>query len=69
MREWLAKLRGNNSQKSIANKLGMSQQYYNYMENGERQKKMDVQMCERIAKAFGMPIEKIVECELKYERR
>lgn len=52
MREWLIKLRGNASQGDIAKKLGITQQYYSYIENGERQKKMDIQICEKIAHVF-----------------
>ena len=63
MREWLIKLRGNASQGDIAKKLGITQQYYSYIENGERQKKMDIQICEKIAQVFGISVEDVIKFE------
>ncbi len=63
MREWLVNLRGNNTQGCIAEKLGISQQYYSYIENGERQKRMDIQMCERIAEVFGISVAEVIKYE------
>ena len=63
VREWLIKLRGNASQGDIAKKLGITQQYYSYIENGERQKKMDIQICEKIAHVFGISVEDVIKFE------
>lgn len=63
MREWLINLRGEISQSEIAEKLGITQQYYSYIENGERQKKMDIQLCEKIAAIFGISIADIIKFE------
>ena len=63
MREWLIQLRGSATQGEIAEKLGITQQYYSYIDNGERQRKMDVQICERIAAVFGLPVSEIVRLE------
>ena len=63
MREWLINLRGEISQSEIAEKLGITQQYYSYIENGERQKKMDIQLCEKIAAIFGISISDIIKFE------
>ena len=63
MREWLIKLRGNASQGDIAKKLGITQQYYSYIENGERQKKMDIQICEKIAHVFEISVEDVIKFE------
>lgn len=63
MREWLINLRGEISQSEIAEKLGITQQYYSYIENGERQKKMDIQLCEKIADIFGISVSDIIKFE------
>lgn len=63
MREWLINLRGEISQSEIAEKLGITQQYYSYIENGERQKKMDIQLCEKIANIFGISVSDIIKFE------
>ena len=63
LREWLIKLRGKTSQEDIARKLGITQQYYSYIENGERQKKMDIQICEKIASIFGISVADVIRYE------
>ena len=67
MREWLKALRGERSTADIAKLLGISQQYYSYIENGERQKRMNIQLCERISKIFDISVEQIIEYENKGE--
>ncbi|MBP1546330.1 MAG: helix-turn-helix transcriptional regulator [Oscillospiraceae bacterium] len=63
MRDWLIKLRGDSSQSEIAKKLGITQQYYSYIENGDRQKKMDIQICEKIAQIFGISVADVINYE------
>lgn len=63
MREWLIKLRGSSTQGDIAKKLGISQQYYSYIENGERQRKMDIQICEKIAEVFNISVSDVIKYE------
>ena len=65
VREWLRTLRGDRSTTDIAKELGISQQYYSYIENEERQKKMDLQLCKKISKLFGVSVADIVEFESK----
>lgn len=67
MRKWLVKLRGEATQGDVAKKLGITQQYYSYIENGERQKKMDIQFCEKVAKVFGVPVADIIKYEAERE--
>lgn len=64
LREWLRALRGNRSSTEIAGLMGITQQYYNYIENGKRQKNMDIQLCEKISKIFDISIEEIVKNEM-----
>lgn len=63
MREWLIMLRGDATQDEIANRLGITQQYYSYIENGERQRKMDIQICEKIAAVFGITVADVIKLE------
>ncbi len=63
MRDWLIKLRGNATQSEIAARLGITQQYYSYIENGDRQKKMDIQICEKIAEVFNITVADVIRLE------
>ena len=63
VREWLKNLRGDRSSAEIAEKLGMTQQYYNYIENGKRQMNMDLQLCVKLSKIFDISVEQIIEYE------
>lgn len=51
------------NQQDVANKVGVSQQYYQMIESGKRQKKMDVTLCAKLADALGIPIEEIIRQE------
>lgn len=65
LREYLIKLRKGKSltQQQMADKIGITKQYYNMIEKGKRQKKMDIVLASAIASVFDMPIEQIVEYE------
>lgn len=65
MREYLIKLRKGMSltQQQMADKIGITKQYYSLIEKGKRQKKMDIVLVSAIASVFDMPIEQIVEYE------
>ena len=67
MRKWLKTLRcnSNKSQAEIADMLGMTQQYYNLIENGERQKDLDLSLVVRLSELLGVSIEWIAEQEQK----
>lgn len=65
MREWLLnerKKRGM-TQQEVAEILDISEAYYSYIENGERQKKMDIHFANKLSVVFGIPIEQIAELE------
>ena len=72
MREWLKNLRVEHSftQQDVADKLGITRQYYSYIECGERQKKMDITFVSKISDIFGISIQAIIDFEdelaLKY---
>ncbi len=65
MREWLKKLRvkKNLSQQNVAKQLGIRQQYYCMIENGERQKDMSVSMAEKLADVLEIPIDTVLQNE------
>lgn len=67
MREYLKKLRKqhNLSQQEVASALGISRQYYSLIEDGERQKKMDVTLVTSLAKVFSVSAEEILNNEQK----
>ena len=63
MREWLKTLRVEKgcTMKEMGDKLHISESYYCAIENGDRQKKMDVTLAAGLAEAFGVPIARIIE--------
>lgn len=65
MREWLRVLRNNQgfTMKEMGKKLGISESYYCAIENGERQKRMDMLLASGLATIFEIPISKIVALE------
>ena len=67
MREYLKKLRTDKglTMQEAAKAFGISKQYYEMIESGERQKKMDVTLLMNIASLFGVSLESIVEEERK----
>lgn len=65
MRKWLKEQRVNHSltQLQVAEKLGITEAYYSYIEKGERQKRMDITLVSKLSKIFSLPIRQIVEWE------
>ena len=69
MRNYLVTLRKekNYTQKQFAEKLDISESYYNQIENGERQKNMDVSLLCKISTVLNIPIVKLFEYEKKHK--
>ncbi len=67
MRGYLKNVRTNKnlSQQEIATKLDISLSYYNQIENGERQKDLDLSMATKLAKIFDVSIDWIIAEEEK----
>ena len=67
MREWLKNIREKKklSQQNVANNVGITRQYYNQIENGERQKDLDLSMATKLAKIFDVSIDWIIAEEEK----
>lgn len=68
MRDYLQKMRVEHglTQKDMGKKLGISESYYCCIENGERQRKMDVVLAASLATVFGIPIARIYELEAEF---
>lgn len=69
MRDYLKKLRAlnNYTQEQVAKRLLIKRQYYNLIENGQRQKRMDIVTMQKLAEVFGVPIEQIIAEETKLQ--
>lgn len=65
MREYLKVLRAEKglSMQDIADIIGISKQYYQLIESGERQQNMDITLAVKIASAFNIPVERIINEE------
>lgn len=65
MREWLKKAREDSglTMKVVADKLGVSESYYCAIENGTRQKKMDIVLATGLSAVLGVPLAAVVEME------
>ena len=53
------------TQQSIADKTGMSLSNFNLIENGERQKDLDLSLVIKLAKIFGVSVDYIITEEEK----
>ncbi len=65
MRKYLKELRegAGTTQDDMANKLGISRAYYARIENGERQKNLDLPIVMKLSELFGVSVEWIAEQE------
>ena len=71
MREYLKAMRSERglTLQNIADKLGITKQYYQLIENGERQKNMDITLACKIADVMGVSLADIVENERMMNER
>lgn len=67
MRKYLQKLRAEKdiTQQSVADNLGITRQYYNLIEAGERQQCLKLETARKLADIFGVTLEYILENENK----
>lgn len=70
MRVWLKNLRTEKqmTMKELGAKLGISESYYCAIENGERQKKMDLVLVSSLSSALGVSVSRIVRSEEEYQK-
>ena len=67
MRGYLKELRESKglSQQNVADSIGITRQYYQQIENGERQKNMDVSLVVQLSNLFGISPEALINEEQK----
>ena len=53
----------------VADAFGMTRQYYEMIESGDRQKKMDFSLVTKISNLFGISMERIAEYEQEITNR
>lgn len=65
MRDWLKKLRIQKgwTQRQTADALCVATTYYNMIECGKRQNKMTIDMAQKIATAFDVPLDTVLKFE------
>lgn len=68
LRQWLRHLRisSGQSQQQIADLLGITRQYYQQIEAGDRQHKMDIILSGKLAELFNITINEIADNEKKF---
>lgn len=65
MRDWLKEKRIEKgmTMAEVAEKLGITESYYCMIENGERQKKMDIAVAMKLSQILNEPVNRIIELE------
>lgn len=65
VREYLieAREKAGLTQQDVANRIGISRQYYQMVETGERQKRMDLSIAGELSVVLNIPIAEIVQRE------
>lgn len=65
MREWLAEARAKAglTQKEVGKKLDVTESYYSLIEQGLRQKKMDIALVSKLSTIFDIPVTEIIKHE------
>ena len=58
MRKWLkdARTAKNMTMKQIAAELGITESYYSLIENGDRQKTMDISLAKKLSEILSIPV-------------
>lgn len=53
------------SQQNVAETIGITRQYYQQIEAGERQQKMDITLITKLSKVFGISVNQIINNEVQ----
>lgn len=53
----------NETQQIVAESIGLTRQYYQQIESGDRQKRMDIVLAARLAEHFGVGVDFIIQQE------
>ena len=62
------RLKKGESQRSIAKKAGIGQTYYGYIENGERQRDISLDLLQKLSQALEVPLNDLIQKELEYKQ-
>lgn len=67
MRKWMKETRKKLglTQAQAAESLGITEGYYLMIENGDRQKSLDLAFVQKLSKLFGMTVQQIADAEIK----
>lgn len=71
MRQWLKNIRESKgiSQQNVAEKVGITRQYYQLIEAGERQQKMDITLIAKLSQVFGVSMNQIIDNEMQQVKK
>ena len=69
MRTYLKELREAKAmtQLDVAEALHVAQNYYHYIEHGERQRDISLDLLIKLSEVFGEPLDKLIEAERDYK--
>ncbi len=70
MRGYLKKMRNEVklSQQAIADRIGISQNYYCYIESGERQQDISLGLLQKLSSALEIPLDDLIQAENEYKQ-
>ncbi len=67
-RDWMKAAReaAGKTQAEVAAELGISESYYNTIENGKRQQRMELALADRLSQVLHVSLRHILDCESGY---
>jgi transcriptional regulator with XRE-family HTH domain len=71
LRQWLKNIRESKgiSQQNVAEKVGITRQYYQLIEAGERQQKMDITLIAKLSQVLGVSMNQIIDNEMQQVKK
>lgn len=71
LRQWLKNIRESKgiSQQNVAEKVGITRQYYQLIEAGERQQKMDITLIAKLSQVLGVSMDQIIDNEMQQTKK
>lgn len=70
MRKYLREIRvrSGKTQRYVAECIGTTRQYYQMIENGERQQNISLDLLQKLSKALEIPLEELIQKENQYKQ-
>lgn len=70
MREYLKMIRikKEKTQQYVANCAGITRQYYQMVENGERQHDISLELLQKLSTALSVPLDDLIQAENQYKQ-